>query len=413
MERILDMQCPNCRDKDLYRVLTRQGVEVDYCKECGGIWLDKGEIYYFTKTPAYLKHNIEEALKNQRISEKISPKTKQPLVSITLFDTLIVEFCPKTGGIWLDKGELEKLPSIEKKSLDITLDKKIEIEERVEIDIEEERKRKERISAIEARISPLPNLIVASTVTLAGLYALLTLILILCVQFLGLSPFFALIIGILVVLFHFLFGPFLLDLSLSLFFKLSWIRSEQLPLHLKNFIERICKEKNMRFPRMGLIRDGSPQAFTYGHHPNNARVVISQGLINLLDEREAEAVVAHELGHAKHWDMLIMTLAQLVPLVSYYIYRTLIRVRTRERDRGAGARYLIAIGSYILYIISEYLVLWFSRIREYFADRFSGEVTQDPNVLASALVKIGYGLAGQKLKVEKEERRPQLEVRYF
>jgi len=122
MVRILDMRCPNCRDKDLYRVLTKQGVEVDYCKECGGVWLDKGEIYYFTKTPTYLKHNFEESLKNQRISEKLSPKTKEPMVSITLFDTLIIEYCPKTGGLWLDKGELEKLPAIEKNPLNITIE---------------------------------------------------------------------------------------------------------------------------------------------------------------------------------------------------------------------------------------------------------------------------------------------------
>jgi len=404
--RIMGMQCPNCRDKDLYRVLTKQGVEVDYCKECGGVWLDKGEIYYFTKTPTYLKHNFEESLKNQRISEKLSPKTKEPMVSITLFDTLIIEYCPKTGGLWLDKGELEKLPAIEKNPLNITLDKKIRIEEeKKEVDIEKERREKERLSAIGAKILPLPNLIIASGVTLTGLYALLVLILILCVQFLGLAPFYALIIGICVASFHFLLGPFLLDLSLRYLFRLSWIRPQDLPLHLKDFIGRVCKDKNMRFPRMGLINDGSPQAFTYGHHPNNARIVISKGLIDLLEKEELEAVVSHEIGHAKHWDMLVMTLAQLVPLILYYIYRTLIRMKSKGReDKTAGVRYLIAIGSYILYIISEYLVLWFSRIREYFADRFSGEVTQNPNNLASALVKIGYGLAGKEPDKKKEKR---------
>lgn len=411
--RIMDMRCPNCRDKDLYRVLTKQGVEIDYCKDCGGIWLDKGEIYYFTKTPTYLRIHLQEALKFQRISEKLSPRTKEPMKSIVLFDTLTIEYCPKTSGLWLDKNELEKLPGIEGKPLNITLDKKITIEEeKPKIDVEAERKGKERISAIQARISPLPNLFIASTVTLAGLYALLVLILILCVHFLGLAPLHALIIGICVALFHFLLGPFLLDLSLRYLFRLSWIKPGDLPLQLKDFIDHTCKDKNMRFPRMGLINDGSPQAFTYGHHPNNARIVISKGLVDLLEEEELEAVVAHEIGHAKHWDMLIMALAQLVPLILYYIYRTLIRMRSRGReDKTAGIRYLIAIGSYILYIISQYLVLWFSRIREYFADRFSGEVTQNPNNLASALVKIGYGLAGEKPKGKEETtRRPQLEA---
>lgn len=406
------MKCPSCKDKELYRALTRQGVEVDYCKECGGIWLDRGEIYHFTKAPTYLRHNIEEALRNQRLSERISPKTKELMVSIVLFDILRVEYCPKTGGLWLDKGELEKLPGIEPKKLNIMLDKKITVEEeedKPQIDIQKGLIKKRRLSAIEAGLIPLPNLIVASTVTLTGLYALLTLILILCVQFLGLAPISALLIGVGIAFFHFLFGPYLLDLFLRYFFKLIWLKPNELPSHLKDFITRTCKD--IRFPHIGLIRDGSPQAFTYGHHPNNARIVISRGLINLLNEEELEAVLAHEIGHAKHWDTLFMTLAQLVPLILYYIYRTLIRARGRGRDRGAAACYLIAIGSYILYIISQYLVLWFSRIREYFADRFSGELTKDPNALASALVKIGYGLAGQEPQIKKEEeRQPQLEA---
>ncbi|NIO19186.1 MAG: M48 family metalloprotease, partial [Candidatus Aenigmarchaeota archaeon] len=79
----------------------------------------------------------------------------------------------------------------------------------------------------------------------------------------------------------------------------------------------------MKNPRMGVIYDGAPNAFTYGHTPNNARVVLTRGLMDLLNEDEVKGVVAHEIGHAKHWDMLIMTAAQLVPLILYYIYRTL------------------------------------------------------------------------------------------
>ncbi|MFC1646479.1 M48 family metalloprotease, partial [Candidatus Omnitrophota bacterium] len=143
------------------------------------------------------------------------------------------------------------------------------------------------------------------------------------------------------------------------------------------------------------------------HTPNNARIVITKGLLDLLEPQEAESVVAHEIGHAVHWDMLVMTIAYLVPLLLYYIFRTLIRMRSRGRDKSAPYRYAIALVSYILYIISEYIVLWFSRIREYFADRFAGQVTGNPNSLASALVKIGYGLAGREKK--KEDRKPQLE----
>ncbi len=154
----------------------------------------------------------------------------------------------------------------------------------------------------------------------------------------------------------------------------------------------------MKTPRFGIIDDGGPNAFTYGHTPNNARIVITRGLLDLLDESEVEGVVAHEIGHAKNWDMFLMTVVQLVPLILYYVYRTLIQVKSGSSSNNKGSGYvaLVAVVSYVLYIVCEYIVLWFSRTREYYADRFAGEVTKSPNSLASALVKIAYGLAGQE-----------------
>ena len=144
----------------------------------------------------------------------------------------------------------------------------------------------------------------------------------------------------------------------------------------------------MSVPSIGMIEDGAPAAFTYGHHPNNARVVISRGILELLEPSEVEAVVAHELGHARNWDMALMTMANLVPLLLYFLYRFAIN------RRKVG--WIVGIGAYVIYIVSEYLVLWFSRTREYYADRFAGQVTGNPNALASALVKIAYGLAAQE-----------------
>ena len=149
----------------------------------------------------------------------------------------------------------------------------------------------------------------------------------------------------------------------------------------------------MKVPSFGLIHDGAPNAFTYGHTPNNMRVVITQGILDLLEPAEVEGVVAHELGHGKNWDMLLMTVVQLVPLVMYFLYRTAMQFGGRGKD--GGYRVAVAVGAYVLYIASEYIVLWFSRCREYYADRFAGRVTGNPNALASALVKIGYGLAAR------------------
>jgi len=127
-----------------------------------------------------------------------------------------------------------------------------------------------------------------------------------------------------------------------------------------------------------------------------------------------QAVVAHEVGHAKNWDMFLMTVVQLVPLILYYVYRTLMQLKSgsRSNQKGSGHVALLAIGTYVLYIICEYIVLWFSRTREYYADRFAGEVTRAPNSLASALVKIAYGLAGQESGKEEKatQRSPKLDA---
>jgi Zn-dependent protease with chaperone function len=158
-------------------------------------------------------------------------------------------------------------------------------------------------------------------------------------------------------------------------------------------VTRVAREQNMRVPSFGLIHDGAPNAFTYGHHPGNMRVVITQGILDLLEPEEVEGVVAHEIGHGKNWDMLLMTVVQLVPLMLYFLYRTAMRMGDRGKD--GGYRVAVAISAYVLYIVSEYVVLWFSRCREYYADRFAGNVTGNPGALASALVKIGYGLAAR------------------
>jgi Zn-dependent protease with chaperone function len=156
----------------------------------------------------------------------------------------------------------------------------------------------------------------------------------------------------------------------------------------------------MRVPRFGLIHDGAPNAFTYGHHPNNMRIVFTQGILDLLEPAEVEGVIAHEIGHGKNWDMVLMTVVQLVPLLLYFLYRTAMQAGNRGKDNAY--RIAVAIGAYVLYIASEYIVLWFSRCREYYADRFAGNVTGNPSALASALVKIGYGLAARGRPVPAE-----------
>jgi Zn-dependent protease with chaperone function len=187
---------------------------------------------------------------------------------------------------------------------------------------------------------------------------------------------------------QFAISPYILQWIL----KINWVEPEMVDAKLGANLRRLCLEKRLPVPRFGIIEDGNPNAFTFGHWPSDARLVVTRGLLHVCDERETEAVVAHELGHIAHWDFVVMTVAATVPLVLYVIWRFGVRAG-RGRGKSAGAILLVALGAFIAYIISEYVVLFLSRVREYYADQFSAEATRSPNALAGALVKIAYGLA--------------------
>jgi Zn-dependent protease with chaperone function len=241
-------------------------------------------------------------------------------------------------------------------------------------------------------LRPLPNLFVRSVGLLALLYGLLAIILIAAVECGVFSALSALLGGLITVVAQFIFGPWILDLSLRFLYRIEWVDPSSLPEHLQAITKGICDQHGIKFPSFGIINDGAPQAFTYGHYPSNSRVVLSRGIFELLAPEEIDAVVAHEMGHVCHWDMVVMTIAQLVPLLAYYIYRTATESSDR-RNKDRSVAIILAAGSYTIYIVSQMIVLWFSRTREYYADRFAGEHAKSPNALGSALVKIGYGLA--------------------
>lgn len=185
---------------------------------------------------------------------------------------------------------------------------------------------------------------------------------------------------------QYLIGPVIIQWI----FKINWISPESVTPELAAFLTDACRRDKIPVPRFGVIEDGNPNAFTFGHHPGDARLVVTRGLVDMLNEEELEAVVGHELGHIKHWDFVVMTIASLVPLILYYVY---IFTRYRGRDKNGAPVLAIAIASYIAYIVSQYIVLFLSRVREYYADYHSAKTTHNPNALASALVTIAYGLA--------------------
>lgn len=159
-------------------------------------------------------------------------------------------------------------------------------------------------------------------------------------------------------------------------------------------VERICKETKTPMPKLALVRSGSPNAFVFGRTPSSAVLAVTQGLLNTLTKDEIKAVVAHEVGHINHKDMIVMTVVAAIPVIAYFVARFLI-FAPRKRERESGAAVLVGLCAFLVYFISNLLVLFLSRLREYYADRFSGIHTK-PSLLARALAKITYGLSFSK-----------------
>lgn len=249
------------------------------------------------------------------------------------------------------------------------------------------------------------NLLGISLITMTCLYGLLAAIIILIFILTGLPVINGIVLSIIILIIQFLISPFLTDLSMKWFYKARF--ENDIPEYLKNFINQICDKYNMKYPKIGLIDDGAPNAFTYGRTKNDARIVLTRGIFNLLNEQEVMAVVGHELGHAKHYDMVFVTVAQLVPLVLYGIYETFTRSNSKSSSNNNNSGYFEMIGliAYILYVLSEYIVLWLSRTREYYADSFSIEETRNPNALTTSLIKIGYGLSINNEPEQEDEKK--------
>lgn len=235
-----------------------------------------------------------------------------------------------------------------------------------------------------------------SMLTMACLYGMLAAVVFLVCILCGVNLDLVLLIAIGIFVLQFLLAPFFTDLTMKWFYKAKF--DQTIPDYLQKFINEACTQNNMKYPKIGIIDDGAPNAFTYGRTKNDARIVFTRGLLELLNEEEVKAVVAHEIGHAVHYDMLFMTVAQLVPLILYYIYEVF---TSNMDDEDSGKLAIIGLIAYVFYVISQYVILWLSRVREYYADSFAIEATRNPNALAEALVKIGYGLTTKTTKTAK------------
>ncbi|MGE0023686.1 MAG: zinc metalloprotease HtpX [Hyphomicrobium sp.] len=192
----------------------------------------------------------------------------------------------------------------------------------------------------------------------------------------------------------FVLSPWITDLMLRWVHKITYLDDATLKErhpHVHAIVHDVARQYGFKAPSVGIIPDRNPTAFTYGLFRSSARIVLTDGIFEFLNEEETRAVVAHELGHIVHLDFLVMTVAGTLVQALYTIYSSLTRQSGGSSRKKEGAA-MIGLVAYVMYVVGTFLLLYLSRTREYLADRFSAERIEARH-LANALVKIAYGIA--------------------
>ena len=209
------------------------------------------------------------------------------------------------------------------------------------------------------------------------------------------SLLYALIGTLIFILLQYLIGPAIVASST----RLHYLKSGENPW-LESSVKELAEKSELPMPKLAIVPDDTPNAFVFGRTAKNATLAVHEGLLTKLNEDEVRGVIGHELGHIKHKDYVVMTVLSALPLLAYIIARgTWVAVRFSRGGKGKGegsakaAFFAVAAISYLVYIVSLFLVMWLSRLREHYADAYSAYVTSSPRSLESALAKITYGLS--------------------
>jgi len=154
-------------------------------------------------------------------------------------------------------------------------------------------------------------------------------------------------------------------------------------------VNSLCQRMNLPMPRLWLIAEDSPNAFATGRNPAHASVALTGGLLEILDDRELEGVIAHELGHVKNRDILISSIAATIAAAITMLARMAFFFGGRRDDEEEGGGMLGMLFMMILAPIAAMLIqMAISRTREYSADATAAASAGTPFGLISALEKL-------------------------
>jgi heat shock protein HtpX len=156
---------------------------------------------------------------------------------------------------------------------------------------------------------------------------------------------------------------------------------------LHAMIERLCIQADLPKPKIAVADTDVPNAFATGRSQKAATVCATTGIMRVLSPSELEGVMAHELAHIKHRDVLIMTIASFFASIASIIVQFGFFFGGGDDDENPSFLIVLLV-SFVVYILSFFLMLALSRYREFAADRGAAIVTGRPSALSAALVKI-------------------------
>jgi heat shock protein HtpX len=246
-----------------------------------------------------------------------------------------------------------------------------------------------------ANLSQLKFAMATSIFLSAFIFALLVFVI---VFFLQLDVFTGLLIALagsaLFILFQYAVGPAIVAATT----RLHYLKPGENPW-LESTVKELADRSGIPMPKLATVPNNTPNAFTFGRTTSSATLAVHEGLLQQLNENEVKGVIAHELGHIKHKDYIVMTVLSALPLIAYYIAQATLYAgafgggRRNSKDNSGAALIVIGVISFAVYIITFLIVMRLSRLREHYADAYSAYVTGTPRELESALAKITYGLS--------------------
>ncbi|MDR2880403.1 MAG: zinc metalloprotease HtpX [Azoarcus sp.] len=169
--------------------------------------------------------------------------------------------------------------------------------------------------------------------------------------------------------------------------------------YLYNMVKELAQRAELPMPKVYIIDEEQPNAFATGRNPDHAAVAATAGIMRLLSERELRGVMAHELAHVKHRDILISTITATIAGAIATLARFGMVFGGRDNRGHPAAQILVMLLAPMAAMLIQMAV---SRTREFGADRGGAEISGDPDALADALLKIESYAKGIPLQTAEE-----------